>query len=142
MSVQGFRFDALIWTYRMVGSGHSPVMGKAEILGTRSSKTSADLIEEFATELEAFASHLVTENQQLQHENKQLNALLKEYEQTLETVMGKFRGVAVRHTRCMSHGRRFAKAIARFTAARTIPSLILYISPTSASNGPLFRPAA
>ncbi|WWC63985.1 uncharacterized protein I303_106591 [Kwoniella dejecticola CBS 10117] len=50
--------------------------------------------EEFQTELEAFASHLVMENQQLQHENKQLNALLKEYEQTLETVMGKFRGVA------------------------------------------------
>ncbi|WVW79406.1 hypothetical protein I302_101375 [Kwoniella bestiolae CBS 10118] len=50
--------------------------------------------EEFQSELEAFSSHLVTENQGLQHENKQLNALLKEYEQTLETVMGKFRGVA------------------------------------------------
>ncbi|KAL1411154.1 hypothetical protein Q8F55_002104 [Vanrija albida] len=50
--------------------------------------------EEFQTELEAFASHLVLENQTLQHENKQLNGLLKEYEQTLETVMGKFRGVA------------------------------------------------
>ncbi|ODN95820.1 hypothetical protein L198_04438 [Cryptococcus wingfieldii CBS 7118] len=50
--------------------------------------------EEFQTELEAFSSHLVLENQQLQHENKQLNALLKEYEQTLETVMSKFRGVA------------------------------------------------
>lgn len=49
----------------------------------------------FQTELESFASHLVLENQGLQHENKQLNALLKEYEQTLETVMGKFRGVAV-----------------------------------------------
>jgi hypothetical protein len=50
---------------------------------------------EFASEIEAFASHLVLENQTLQHENKQLNTLLKEYEQTLETVMGKFRGVAV-----------------------------------------------
>ncbi|GMK57116.1 hypothetical protein CspeluHIS016_0309560 [Cutaneotrichosporon spelunceum] len=50
--------------------------------------------EEFQTELEAFASHLALENQTLQHENKQLNTLLKEYEQTLETVMGKFRGVA------------------------------------------------
>ncbi|WVQ81282.1 hypothetical protein IAT38_003405 [Cryptococcus sp. DSM 104549] len=50
--------------------------------------------EEFQSELEAFSSHLVLENQQLQHENKQLNALLKEYEQTLETVMGKFRGIA------------------------------------------------
>jgi len=53
------------------------------------------VIEEFHSELEAFSSHLVLENQQLQHENKQLNALLKEYEQTLETVMGKFRGVSV-----------------------------------------------
>lgn len=51
--------------------------------------------EEFQTGLESFASHLVLENQTLQHENKQLNNLLKEYEQTLETVMGKFRGVAV-----------------------------------------------
>ena len=39
---------------------------------------------------------MILENQQLQHENKQVNALLKEYEVTLETVMGKFRGVAVR----------------------------------------------
>lgn len=54
-----------------------------------------DPAEEFQSELEAFASHLVLENQTLQHENKQLNGLLKEYEQTLETVMGKFRGVAV-----------------------------------------------
>ena len=51
--------------------------------------------EEFQTELERFASHLVLENQSLQFENKQLNALLKEYETTLEQVMGKFRGVAV-----------------------------------------------
>ncbi|WVN87918.1 uncharacterized protein L203_103115 [Cryptococcus depauperatus CBS 7841] len=50
--------------------------------------------EEFQSELEAFSSHLVLENQQLQYENKQANALLKEYEQTLETVMSKFRGVA------------------------------------------------
>lgn len=39
---------------------------------------------------------LIIENQTLQHENKQLNALLKEYEQTLDTVMSKFRGQAVR----------------------------------------------
>ena len=38
---------------------------------------------------------LIIENQQLQHENKQLNVLLKEYEQTLETVMSKFRSQAV-----------------------------------------------
>lgn len=58
-------------------------------------RSRANGAEQFATELESFASHLVLENQSLQHENKQLNALLKEYEQTLENVMGKFRGVAV-----------------------------------------------
>lgn len=59
-------------------------------------------LEEFQTELEAFAAHLVLENQQLQHENKQLNTLLKEYEQTLESVMSKFRGVAVSLARLSS----------------------------------------
>jgi regulator of replication initiation timing len=38
---------------------------------------------------------IIIENQSLQHENKQLNSLLKEYEQTLETVMSKFRNQAV-----------------------------------------------
>jgi hypothetical protein len=51
--------------------------------------------EQFTSELERFASHLVLENQNLAYENKQLNLLLKEYEQTLEGVMGKFRGVCV-----------------------------------------------
>ncbi|KAJ9099927.1 hypothetical protein QFC21_003932 [Naganishia friedmannii] len=49
--------------------------------------------EQFSSELERFASHLVLENQNLAYENKQLNLLLKEYEQTLEGVMSKFRGV-------------------------------------------------
>lgn len=53
------------------------------------------VLEEFHSELEKFASHLILENQSLQHENKQLSALLKEYENTLENVMSKFRGVAV-----------------------------------------------
>lgn len=38
---------------------------------------------------------LVIENQTLLHENKQLGSLLKEYEQTLETVMAKFRSQSV-----------------------------------------------
>ena len=45
---------------------------------------------------------MVLENQQLQHDNKQLNGLLKEYETTLETVMGKFRGMAVSFLRSSS----------------------------------------
>jgi hypothetical protein len=50
--------------------------------------------EVFESELERMNAQLVIENQQLQHENKQLNSLLKEYEQTLETVMAKFRSQA------------------------------------------------
>jgi hypothetical protein len=41
------------------------------------------------------------ENQSLQYDNKQLNALIKEYEQTLETLMITFRNQAVsRNARC------------------------------------------
>jgi len=39
---------------------------------------------------------MMAENQALQHDNKQLNTLIKEYETTLETVMGLFRQRAVR----------------------------------------------
>ncbi|KIO30934.1 hypothetical protein M407DRAFT_35625, partial [Tulasnella calospora MUT 4182] len=54
-----------------------------------------DLTKEvFESELERMNAALIMENQHLQHENKQLNVLLKEYEQTLETVMSKFRNQA------------------------------------------------
>ena len=39
---------------------------------------------------------MIAENQALQYDNKQLNTLIKEYETTLETVMGLFRQRAVR----------------------------------------------
>lgn len=39
---------------------------------------------------------LVLENQALQQENRGLSSLLKDYEGTLEAVMGKFRAHAVR----------------------------------------------
>ncbi|KAG9015463.1 hypothetical protein FRB94_000068 [Tulasnella sp. JGI-2019a] len=50
--------------------------------------------ETFESEVERMNAALIIENQQLQHENKQFNVLLKEYEQTLETVMSKFRSQA------------------------------------------------
>ncbi|KAF8337562.1 uncharacterized protein EI90DRAFT_3043369 [Cantharellus anzutake] len=54
-----------------------------------------DLAKEvFESELERMNASLIIENQQLLHENKQINSLLKEYEQTLETVMAKFRAQA------------------------------------------------
>ncbi|GAA5863286.1 hypothetical protein JCM3774_000842 [Rhodotorula dairenensis] len=50
--------------------------------------------EEFESELERLNVQLVTENQALQQENRQLSSLLKDYESTLEAVMGKFRAHA------------------------------------------------
>ncbi|KAH8930772.1 hypothetical protein BT69DRAFT_1345076 [Atractiella rhizophila] len=50
--------------------------------------------ERFESELERSNAQLTVENQQLHYENRQLNALLKDYEGTLESVMGRFRGLA------------------------------------------------
>lgn len=53
--------------------------------------------ESFESELERLNAQTIIENQTLVHENKQLSVLLKEYEQTMETVMSKFRN----HTVCV-----------------------------------------
>ena len=53
-------------------------------------------LEDYDAELERMNLAMLAENQALQHDNKQLNALIKEYETTLETVMGLFRQRAVR----------------------------------------------
>ncbi|CED83482.1 hypothetical protein [Phaffia rhodozyma] len=50
--------------------------------------------EEYQSAIEEFSTKLVSENRTLAHENKQLSILLREYEATLEGVMGKFRGLA------------------------------------------------
>ncbi|KAH9858279.1 hypothetical protein C2E23DRAFT_920626 [Lenzites betulinus] len=47
--------------------------------------------ETFESELERLNAHIIIENHTLLQENKQLSALLEEYEQTMETVMSKFR---------------------------------------------------
>ncbi|KAN0129504.1 hypothetical protein V8E53_012686 [Lactarius tabidus] len=47
--------------------------------------------EEYDAELERMNTTMTAENQALQHDNKQLNTLIKEYETTLETIMGLFR---------------------------------------------------
>ena len=56
--------------------------------------------EEYDAELERMNVAMLAENQALQYDNKQLNALIKEYETTLETVMGLFRQRAVRFLSC------------------------------------------
>lgn len=53
------------------------------------------MIEAFESELERMNAHTIIENQTLVHENRQLSMLLKEYEQTLDTVMTKFRSHSV-----------------------------------------------
>ncbi|KDR82697.1 hypothetical protein GALMADRAFT_134270 [Galerina marginata CBS 339.88] len=50
--------------------------------------------EEYDSELENMNAAMTLENRGLQHDNKQLNALIKEYEQTLETLMSAFRNRA------------------------------------------------
>jgi len=50
--------------------------------------------EEYDAELERINASMVAENQSLQYDNKQLGALIKEYEQTLETLMSNFRNRA------------------------------------------------
>lgn len=47
------------------------------------------MVEEYNTELENMNNAMSAQNQDLQHDNKQLNGLIKEYEQTLETLMSK-----------------------------------------------------
>ncbi|KAH9929713.1 uncharacterized protein B0H18DRAFT_995857 [Fomitopsis serialis] len=51
--------------------------------------------EVFESELERTNAHIVIENHSLLHENRQLSVLLKEYEQTMETIMSKFRSHAM-----------------------------------------------
>ncbi|KAG6854142.1 hypothetical protein C0991_010053 [Blastosporella zonata] len=51
--------------------------------------------ETFESELERINAQTVIENQTLLHENKQLSLLLKEYENTMETIMSKFRNHAL-----------------------------------------------
>jgi len=47
--------------------------------------------EDYDSELDRMTNAIATENQALQYDNKQLNLLIKEYEQTLETLMTTFR---------------------------------------------------
>jgi hypothetical protein len=51
--------------------------------------------EDYDAELDKMTNAIAAENQALQYDNKQLNLLIKEYEQTLETLMTTFRKRAV-----------------------------------------------
>ncbi|KAI0755415.1 hypothetical protein BC629DRAFT_1296847 [Irpex lacteus] len=54
-------------------------------------KSQGIYVEEYNAELERMNTQMTAENYALQNDNKQLNALIKEYEQTLENVMSTFR---------------------------------------------------
>ncbi|KAF4612211.1 hypothetical protein D9613_004097 [Agrocybe pediades] len=64
--------------------------------GTPLRRVNVDISKElFDSELERLNAQVIIENQTLLHENKQLGLLLKEYENTLETIMTKFRNHAL-----------------------------------------------
>ncbi|KAK7686562.1 hypothetical protein QCA50_010162 [Cerrena zonata] len=50
--------------------------------------------ETFESELERTNAQIIIENHTLLHENKQLSSLLRDYEQTMETIMARFRSHA------------------------------------------------
>ncbi|TFK41994.1 hypothetical protein BDQ12DRAFT_720014 [Crucibulum laeve] len=59
-------------------------------------RCNADISKEtFESELERMNAQIIIENQTLLQENKQLSLLLKEYENTMETIMTKFRNHAL-----------------------------------------------
>ena len=58
------------------------------------------------------------ENQALQYENKQLNLLIKEYEQTLETLMTTFRKRAVSFCLMVTASRNCSRSLMLDYAAR------------------------
>ena len=77
------------------------------------------LVEAYNAELEKTNVSVLAENQNLLNENKQLNALVREYEQTLETIMSKFRTHAVCLTlRFYTH---LIFTLARFSRTRARP---------------------
>lgn len=59
--------------------------------------------EVFESELERTNAQAVIENHSLLHENRQLSLLLKEYEQTMDTIMAKFRSHSVSSTLPQPH---------------------------------------
>ncbi|PPQ99505.1 hypothetical protein CVT24_005295 [Panaeolus cyanescens] len=59
-------------------------------------RVNADISKEtFESELERQNAQIIIENQMLLYENKQLSLLLKDYENTMETIMSKFRNHAL-----------------------------------------------
>ncbi|KAF9532111.1 hypothetical protein CPB83DRAFT_738607, partial [Crepidotus variabilis] len=59
-------------------------------------RVNADISKEvFESELERTNAQIIIENQTLLHENKQLSLLLKEYENTMDNIMSKFRNHAL-----------------------------------------------
>lgn len=83
----------------------SSLHGLAETLKTQATdlasgftlrRVNTDISKEvFESELERQNAQIIIENHQLLQENRQLNGLLKEYEQTMETIMNKFRSHAL-----------------------------------------------
>lgn len=83
--------------------------------------------EKFDSELERLNSQLVMENQGLTHENKQISLLLREYENTLESVMSKFRSFSVSEERGLSNYLTESLTTS-FTARHTTTYVVTHLS--------------
>ncbi|CAL1712754.1 unnamed protein product [Somion occarium] len=91
--------DQMSHTRSMARSLHNVADGvKAQAVQSQTGfvlrKYNLDKSQEYDAELERMNAAMSAENQTLVNDNKQLNALIKEYEQTLENVMATFRNRA------------------------------------------------
>ncbi|EJD03541.1 uncharacterized protein FOMMEDRAFT_82134 [Fomitiporia mediterranea MF3/22] len=96
-----------------------------------------DLSQEvFDSELERTNAQMIIENQTLNHENRQLGMLLKEYEQTLETVMSKFRSHALA---AQQHELTMTRHYESLLVARESSSMNSELSNSTQTNASLQR---
>ncbi|OJA16845.1 hypothetical protein AZE42_03627 [Rhizopogon vesiculosus] len=90
----------------------------------------------YDAELERMNSSLAAENQTLQHDNKQLGVLIREYEQTLESVMSAFRR---RARDVQEHELALIREYESKLIARESEDLLLALSASTAQSAALGR---
>ncbi|KAH9949360.1 hypothetical protein B0H21DRAFT_728598 [Amylocystis lapponica] len=90
----------------------------------------------FESELERMNAQIIIENHTLLHENRQLSLLLKEHEQTMETIMSKFRSHALAAQR---HELNLTQHYENLIMARETSLLQADLSSNSAVDGSIHR---
>ncbi|KZV93746.1 hypothetical protein EXIGLDRAFT_612618 [Exidia glandulosa HHB12029] len=87
--------------------------------------------ETFESAIERTNAQVILEHQHLTQENKQLAALLKEFEQTLDTVMSKFRGHAIA---AQQHEQTMIRHYEALLASRSSEAYAMAADPALASS--------